>query len=77
VVLDASFSAIEVEPKPRNGPITNNKSCLCQSIRQGFSVAKSLAPLFVSSKLRRAAPQAAARPMQPKLRATDYRYCGS
>jgi hypothetical protein len=37
---------------------------------------------FVSSKLRRTAnqvtaPQAAARPIQSKLRATDYRYCES
>jgi hypothetical protein len=52
------------------------------SKRNGPAIFAQAGPFFISSKLRRTANQvtalqAVARPTQPKLRATDSRYCGS
>jgi hypothetical protein len=52
------------------------------SKRNGPAIFAQAGPFFISSKLRRTAnqvtaQQAVARPTQPKLRATDSRYCGS
>ena len=72
---DRSEAQLPAAGKPRQTSETISKrsgpSNFCQ--RWGrfrrFEITKNSEPSI--------APQAAARPMQPKLRAADYRYCGS